>query len=253
MALRNAGIACLGKEVVPRVGELTTDIVREAIEQAKQVKDWPVGAVSTGTIDVPKLKVQNQSDDLPLRPPQLCRGCPHGGVFNVLKDFDALVMGDIGCYTLGVMPPYEALDSCICMGASIGMLHGFNKAASQLVKKPAGEPVVAVIGDSTFFHSGITPLINMVYNHGRGVVMILDNRTTAMTGHQDHAGTAKTALGDTAPQINLVPLCQALGVSWIKQVDPYQTDELRRILSESLEYDGVAVIITTKPCVLIKQ
>ena len=163
-------------------------------------------------------------DDAPGRPPLMCAGCPHRGLFHVLSKLKKTVLGDIGCYTLGSLPPTSAMDACLCMGASITMAHGFEKAIGD------SKDVVAVLGDSTFFHSGITGLINMNYNGAKGTVIILDNRITGMTGHQDNPSTGRNAKGEEAPAIDIATLCRACGVKNISEVDPFNIKELEQIL-----------------------
>ncbi|HHW42594.1 MAG TPA: 4Fe-4S binding protein, partial [Desulfotomaculum sp.] len=184
----------------------------------------------------------------PGRPPVLCPGCPHRGIFYVLHKLKLLVTGDIGCYTLGGLPPLEGMDTCVCMGASIGMAHGCELADPSLAERTVG-----VIGDSTFFHSGLTGLLNMVYNNGRGTVIILDNRTTAMTGHQDHPGTGKTLMGRDAPAINLEALVRALGVRRVQVVDPLDVARLTAVIKEELAAPEPSVIIARRPCALLQK
>lgn len=181
------------------------------------------------------------------RPPLLCAGCPHRGLFHVLSKLKKTVIGDIGCYTLGALPPTSAMDACLCMGASITMTHGFEKARGV----EAAKDTVAVLGDSTFFHSGITGLINMNYNKSCGTVIILDNRITGMTGHQDNPSTGKDAKGEAAPAIDIAQLCKACGVKHVVEVDPFELKELERIIKEETEREALSVIITKRPCVLI--
>ena len=185
------------------------------------------------------------ADDAPGRPPLLCAGCPHRGLFHVLSKLKKTVMGDIGCYTLGALPPTSAMDACLCMGASITMAHGFEKAAGD------SRDLVAVIGDSTFFHSGITGLVNMNYNQAKGTVIILDNRITGMTGHQDNPSTGKNAKGQEAPAIDIAVICRACGVKNIVEIDPFDIEGLEEVIKRETERDELSVIITKRPCALI--
>ncbi len=187
--------------------------------------------------------------DLPPRPPMLCPGCPHRGVFRALREMNAVVTGDIGCYTLAALPPLGAMDSCVCMGASIGMAHGFALAGDG----PAGRPVVAVIGDSTFAHSGLTGLLDTVYNGGAETIVILDNRITAMTGHQDNPFTGRTLSGGPAPEIDIEAVVRALGVQDVHTVDPNLFRPTEKALGRALAHDGVSVVIAKAPCALLTR
>ncbi|MDO4545757.1 MAG: indolepyruvate ferredoxin oxidoreductase subunit alpha [Bacillota bacterium] len=184
-------------------------------------------------------------EDAPGRPPLLCAGCPHRGLFHVLSKLKKTVMGDIGCYTLGSLPPTSAMDTCLCMGGSITMAHGFEKAVGD------SKDVVAVLGDSTFFHSGITGLINMNYNDAKGTVIILDNRITGMTGHQQNPSTGKNAKGQEAPAIDIATLCRACGVKNITEIDPFDIKELEQVIKTETAREELSVIITKRPCALI--
>ena len=184
-------------------------------------------------------------DDAPPRPPILCAGCPHRGLFHVLSKLKLNVMGDIGCYTLAALPPTSAMDSTLCMGASIPMAHGFEKAVG------SSKDTVAVLGDSTFLHSGITGLINMSYNGSHGTVIILDNRITGMTGHQENPASGKNAKGEPAPAIDFVTLAKACGVKNVVVVDPLDIKEVERVVKEETAREELSVIITKRPCVMI--
>ncbi len=223
--LRAAGIAVIGKERFPLCGEFNPAIIGAGL-----------GGTTTEVLP---------STDLAPRPPAMCPSCPHRGVFLLLKRLRLTVSGDIGCYTLGVAPPLRAMDTCICMGASVGVAHGLEKAGVD----PA--TVVGVIGDSTFLHSGITGVLDMVYNGSRGTILILDNSTTAMTGRQEHAATGKTLAGNPAPQVDLEALIRALGVQDVAVVDPYDLTALDKQLRRSLAFPGPSVLITRRPCMLI--
>jgi len=187
---------------------------------------------------------KQEEADLPLRPPQLCPGCPHRGVFHILQRLKLFVTGDIGCYTLGTLPPLQALHTCLCMGAGVGQLHGLQQVCG------TKQPAVAVIGDSTFLHSGVTGLLNIVYNQSASVVIILDNGTTAMTGGQDHPGTGRTLSGRPGKRINLEALCRGIGVDFIRTVNPRDLASTEKAIRDALAYTGPAVIIAHAPCVL---
>ena len=189
-----------------------------------------------------------EKQDAPARPPILCPGCPHRSVFSVLKKLKIHASGDIGCYTLGAVAPLGVIDTTICMGASISALHGMEKAKGKEYVKNW----VAVIGDSTFLHTGINSLVNMVYNKATGTVMILDNRTTGMTGHQDHAATGKTLKGEETNAVDFVELCHAIGVKNVIEVNSFDVKKLEEVISESVKSDTLTVIITKSPCVLLK-
>jgi indolepyruvate ferredoxin oxidoreductase alpha subunit len=188
-----------------------------------------------------------ETQNIPARPPVLCPGCPHRAVFYVLGKLKMTVFGDIGCYTLGALAPLSAMDSEICMGASIGMAAGFEKARGAQTAKSG----VAVLGDSTFIHSGITGLINVVYNKANTTVIILDNSTTGMTGHQPNPATGKTIRGETAPQLSLEKLCEAVGVPSVRVVDPFDMKAFEKIVKEETARECPSVIIARRPCALI--
>ncbi len=189
------------------------------------------------------LKPKEAIGNLPARPPVLCPGCSHRGVFYALNRLKATVMGDIGCYSLGAFPPLSAMDSIVCMGASIGNAHGMQKAHQ------TGR-VAAVIGDSTFFHSGITGLLNIVYNRGTSTVIVLDNRTTAMTGHQDHPGTGRTLMGQETVEASVEDVARGVGVKRVRVVDPYNLEETYNVLKEEIDSDEPSVIVSKRACVL---
>ncbi len=239
--IKSLGINCYGKEFFPADGELTPGIVADGIIKAMtslKQKSYAIGWTSSERVE-----------KIPERPPVLCAGCGHRNLFYVLKKMRAIVTGDIGCYTLAVNPPLSAMDTCVCMGASIGEAHGFEKVQPEESKKK----VVAVIGDSTFVHSGITGLVNAVYNNGKSTIIILDNRTTAMTGHQDHPGTGVTLKGEKTVELDFEKLAKAIGVKYIAVVDPYNMKETEKALREAIEFDGVSLVIVRRPCVLIEK
>ena len=185
---------------------------------------------------------------IPGRPPVMCCGCPHRGVFYTLKKLGVYVSGDIGCYTLGATAPLSAMDTCVCMGASISALHGYNKARGEEAEKKS----VAVIGDSTFIHSGVTSLIDIAYNRSNSVVIILDNSITGMTGHQQNPTTGYTIKGDPTSAVNLEALCHAIGINRVRVVDPYNLKECDQAVKEELAADEPSVIISRRPCALLK-
>ncbi|MCS7197448.1 MAG: indolepyruvate ferredoxin oxidoreductase subunit alpha [Candidatus Bipolaricaulota bacterium] len=215
---------------LPRFGELSVGLVRQAVEPV------PDGAPPP-SVDLPPL---------PPRPPILCAGCMHRGVFYVLKQLDAIVSGDIGCYTLGALAPLDAMDTCMNMGASLSMAHGMAKIFSEEEKKR----LVAVIGDSTFYHSGVPALIDILYNGGQIVTIILDNHTTAMTGHQEHPGTGRTIKGRPAPVIDLESLARGLGIKHVHRLDPYDLLTAWRTIDAALHRPDPSVIIADASCVL---
>ncbi len=226
---RANGVEVTGKDVLPNIGEFSQDLLRKYL----------LGEESDSSMI---------ADEIPARPPVLCPGCPHRGVFYTLKKLKVTVSGDIGCYTLGAVAPLGAMDTTLCMGASISALHGFNKVRGEEGKS------VAVIGDSTFMHSGMTGLVNIVYNGGFSTVVILDNSITGMTGHQENPLTGKTLQGKAAPYISLEDICAALGVSreHIKVVDPADMKTLEATLKEEVSCDVPSVVICRRPCALLK-
>ncbi|MCF0262192.1 MAG: indolepyruvate ferredoxin oxidoreductase subunit alpha, partial [Sphaerochaetaceae bacterium] len=185
-------------------------------------------------------------ENIPMRPPVMCAGCPHRGLYYILKKNNLTVLGDIGCYTLGATAPLKATDTTICMGASISGLHGFNKAGA------AGLKTVAVIGDSTFMHSGVTGLINIAYNESASTVIILDNSTTGMTGHQQNPTTGFNLKGDPCAKIDLEALCHAIGIKRVRVVDPYNLEECDKAIKEETSVAEPSVIISRRPCALLK-
>ena len=225
------GIEVTGKDIFPYTNEFDPGVVEQAIK----------GKVKK-SVDLPTMAI-------PPRPPNLCPGCPHRGLFYVLGKLKAFVTGDIGCYTLSYMKPLEGLHSCVCMGASVGMAHGMSKA---LKEKGKGK-IVGVLGDSTFIHSGITPLLNMAYNKGDAVIVIADNRTTAMTGMQEHPATGFTLQGEQTKQLDFATLAAALGVESVRIIDPYDIKMTRIVMKEELNKSGPSVVISNRPCVLNKR
>ncbi len=227
--IKSLGIKVVGKEFIPNIGELNTDILEEAKLKLSGEK-------------AEKKSVRRKKQDLPKRPPVLCPGCPHRGIFYALKKFNVAVVGDIGCYSLATFPPLETLDTILCMGAGISACHGMDKAGYK--------NVVGVLGDSTFFHSGMTPLLDIAYNKGASTIIILDNQTTAMTGHQNHPGTGKTIKNDKTVDISIEDISKAFGIKRVWEVNPYKIDDTYKVLKEAIESDEASVIITTEPCIL---
>ena len=226
---RDLGLDCAGKDEFPNIDELMPLTVA-----AKLSEPWETGA---------KL-----SEAIPPRPPVMCAGCPHRGLFYTLKKNKITVLGDIGCYTLGAVAPLSAVDSVICMGASISGLHGFSK--SQQGKMDGN--TVAVIGDSTFMHSGITGLVNMAYNESNATVIIVDNSITGMTGHQQNPTTGFNLKGDPCAKIDLETLCKAVGIRRVRVIDPYDLKECDTVIKEELAANEPSVIISRRPCALLK-
>lgn len=227
--VRAWGIKVEGKELFSLLGEYSPEMIAERLG----------GATSGDGYGLEK--------EIPARPPLMCPGCPHRGVFYTLRKMKLTVMGDIGCYTLGALSPLEGMDACICMGASIGTAMGMEKARGQ----EFAARTVAVIGDSTFVHSGITPLIDVVYNQGTSTVLILDNDTTAMTGHQDHPATGVTITSRPTAKLDLEALVKAVGIKNVRVVDPLKLDELKTALEEELARREPSVIICKRPCALL--
>lgn len=225
---KQLGLKVIGKEAFTLQGEYSQSLIRKVIcgEEAE------FKALET---------------EIPSRPPVLCAGCPHRGLFYSLKKLGVTVSGDIGCYTLGALAPIQMMDTCICMGASVSALHGRNKADASNEKKS-----VAVIGDSTFIHSGVTGLINIAYNRSNSTVIILDNSITGMTGHQQNPTTGKTIKGDPTTAVSLEKLANAVGIDRVRVVDPYNLAETEQAVREELEAEEPSLIISRRPCALLK-
>lgn len=229
-AMKAQGIVCEGKSLFTLQGEYSTNLIRK---------------VMTGEDDSQLDPVEG----LPVRPPAMCPGCPHRGIYHVIHKMGLVVTGDIGCYTLGALPPVSSMDTCVCMGASIGVAMGMEKARGRDFAKN----MVAIIGDSTFMHTGINGLIDVVYNKGNTTVLILDNRTTAMTGHQNNPTNGKGIEGDEAPTIEFEPLIRALGIDDVQTIDPFNTKKMEETLRAALDHDGPSVVISKRPCVLLDK
>lgn len=227
---RNLGLTVLGKDRLPMVGEFSQGLVAQKIQDT--ARPW-----------------MELEENIPPRPPVLCAGCPHRGLFYTLAKHKVTVLGDIGCYTLAAYEPLYAIETCECMGASVSSIHGFNKALGQ---DSAGR-TVAVLGDSTFMHSGMTGLANIAYNQSNSTVIILDNSTTGMTGHQQNPTTGKNLRGDPAGKIDLETLCRAMGIRRVRVVDPYDLKATEEVVTEELAAPEPSVIITRRPCVLLKS
>lgn len=230
--VKRLGIKVIGKELLPVMGELSAAIIKEKLLGEKT-------SVSDTAFN----------ETIPVRPPVMCPGCPHRGMFYVLKKLGLIVSGDIGCYTLGALPPTESMDTCICMGASVGVAHGMEKARG----KEFGKKTVAILGDSTFIHSGITGLIDVVYNKGNSTVIILDNSITGMTGHQHNPTTGYTIKGEETKQVDLVKLAEAVGIQRVRVADPFDIKGFEKVVREETAVEEPSVIISQRPCALLKS
>jgi len=234
--IRLMGIPVEGKRIFPITGEFDPTVVRERAIQAGLLPEGAAHPVKT-LEDVP---------DLPMRPPLLCPGCPHRGVFTVTNKLKLVVNGDIGCYTLGFLPPLSALHTCGCMGASIGVAHGASKVGIQ-------QKNVAVLGDSTFFHTGMPALLNVAYNQSDTVTIIVDNRTTAMTGHQENPSTGRTLKGEPTFAVDFETLSRSMGIEHVYVVDPYDIEQTETALREALAVEGPAVVVAQRECALLPE
>lgn len=228
--IKALGIRCDGKNFIPNIGELSTPrlLACRAKMEGREVR--PVVPVE-------------QSKDLPARPPVLCPGCPHRGVFHALGKYDVIVTGDIGCYSLGALAPLSRMDTILCMGGGVSMAHGMNKAGEK-------RKVVGIVGDSTFFHSGITGLLDIAYNKSASVIIVVDNRTTAMTGHQDHPGTGVTLMGEQTVEASIEQIGRACGIKRVHTINPYEIDKVVKLLGEELEAGEPSLIVSRYPCPL---
>jgi len=225
------GVEVEGKKLFTKLGEYNPQMIREAI------------------LGADKPEIASADEEIPVRPPVMCPGCPHRGMYYVLKKLKLTVCGDIGCYTLGALAPLSSIDFCVCMGAGIGMAHGIEKARGQ----EHSEKVVAVIGDSTFIHSGITGLIDVVYNKGVSTVIILDNSITGMTGHQQNPTTGYTIKGEETRNVDLVKLANAVGIDRVVVADPFDLENFEKIVKEEIKTKEPSVIISQRPCALLKN
>lgn len=280
--VKELGIDVTGKDLFTITGEFNTTIIRKALSQYLIDKDLTkssefsvtdknkcnvlekpaevsynsrtplcanMAEVSTNTksqADTAEFSIK--PEDIPVRPPVMCPGCPHRGLFHILKKLKLTVSGDIGCYTLGALPPSEAMDTCICMGASVSAVHGMDKARGREFSSKS----VGILGDSTFIHSGITGLIDIVYNKGTSTIIILDNSITGMTGHQHNPTTGYTIKGEQTAQVDLEKLCYAIGIERVETVDPFDLVTLEKTIKEEISADAPSVIITRRPCALLK-
>ena len=222
------GIAVTGKKIFSMLGEFSQATVKAAVSGEK-----------AQMVEVP--------EEIPARPPVLCAGCPHRGFYYAIKKYNPYVSGDIGCYTLGASAPLSGVDACICMGASVSALHGYNKALGTESKNS-----LAVIGDSTFIHSGITGLIDIVYNKGFSTVVVLDNSITGMTGHQNNPANGLTIKGDPTSAVDIEALARAIGIKRIQVVDPFDVDGVRKVVEEEMNANEPSLIISRRPCALLK-
>ena len=226
---KSVGVDVIGKDVFTLQGEYTPSMIKKAVLDT----------------DAPEFDVIDEPT--PVRPPVMCAGCPHRGTFYVLKKLGLVVSGDIGCYTLGATPPLQSVDTTICMGASISVAHGMAKARGAEFNKK----LVSVIGDSTFMHSGITGLVDIVYNKGNNTVIILDNSITGMTGHQDNPTTGYTIRKEETKQVNLITLCKSIGVEHVVVADPFDVKNFEKVVKEEVEREEPSVIIAQRPCALL--
>lgn len=229
--VKKMGIKAVGKECLPVMGELSAQLIREKV------------------LGQPSGQNTKLDENIPVRPPVMCPGCPHRGMYYVLRKLKLTVSGDIGCYTLGALPPTESMDTCICMGASVSAAHGMEMARG----REFGKKTVAVIGDSTFIHSGITGLIDIVYNKGNSTVIILDNSITGMTGHQHNPTTGFTIKGEPTKQVDLALLAKAVGVERVRIADPFNIKEFEQVVKEETNAEEPSVIISQRPCALLKN
>lgn len=236
---KSLGLNVHGKDLLPICGEYSQNLIRKCLESI-----LPESLKSNAAFSIPNSTMEN----LPNRPPIMCAGCPHRGMFYALSKLKVTVLGDIGCYTLGSVAPLSAMEMTLCMGASFSSLHGFNKANSENEKKS-----VAVIGDSTFMHSGMTGLATIAYNQSNSTVIVLDNSITGMTGHQQNPTTGKNLYGDPAGRVDLEALARAMGIEHIRVVDPYNIDECYKTVKEELEVEAPSLIISRRPCALLKE
>ena len=228
---KSIGVAVEGKSLFPITGEFSQKLIASVLlKQDTQTAVQP-------------------QENIPVRPPVMCAGCPHRGMFYTLAKNKVTVLGDIGCYTLGSAAPLNALDSTLCMGASVSGLHGFNKAGG----KESEQKTVCVIGDSTFMHSGMTGLVNVSYNASNSTTIILDNSITGMTGHQQNPTTGYNIKGDPATKVSLEKFCEAIGIRRVRVVDPYDLKACQTVLKEELAAEEPSVIISRRPCVLLKS
>ena len=239
--IKAMGVACVGKEVVPNIGELSVDVLR-----ASGFRLQTSGGREQILNVNPEARTPKPEVLPPPRPPVLCPGCPHRGIFFGLTRHDVVVTGDIGCYSLGVLPPLSRLDTILCMGGGISVAHGMERAGEP-------KPVVGIVGDSTFFHSGITGLMDIAYNKGKSTIIVLDNRTTAMTGHQEHPGSGKTLMDEPTVIVSVEEVGRAVGMKNIVTIDPRNMKQVRATLKEAIESDEPWLIVARAPCPLYER
>ncbi|MCK5812568.1 MAG: indolepyruvate ferredoxin oxidoreductase subunit alpha [Clostridiales bacterium] len=225
------GITVIGKDILPVTGEYSADLLRKAI------------------LNESSELVELSEENLPVRPPVLCPGCPHRGLYYAMSKLNIVLTGDIGCYTLGALPPLNALDTCVCMGGGISVAHGFEKARG----KDFDKKVVGIVGDSTFTHSGITGLIDIVYNKGVSTVIVADNSITGMTGHQNNPVNGMTISGEPTQAVDLIKLADAIGIKRVTVVDPFDMKKMTKVLKEEISVDEPSLIISQRPCALLKH
>lgn len=230
LMVKSLGFKVKGKDYLPKFDELNPDRLKVFIKKEE--------------------KVEKKEDNLPRRPPALCPGCPHIGTFYILQKKNYIFTGDIGCYTLGALAPHYAMDTCVCMGASITLAQGIEKANKKINDQ---RPIIAIIGDSTFFHMGVTGLLNMVYNKSDIIVFILDNETTGMTGHQDHPGTGRTLMKEDTKRILPEDIARACGVENVFVLNPYKIKENKKIIDKLLKEKKQAVVVMREPCIFLKK
>ncbi len=228
--IKSLGIECTGREFIPGIGEHSPTVLAKSRARMEGK-------------DSGEIKASDFTEGLPPRPPVLCPGCPHRGVFYALGKRDVVVTGDIGCYSLGTFKPLNRLDTILCMGGGVSMAHGMDKA---------NEPkkVVGIVGDSTFFHSGITGLLDIAYNKGSSTIIVVDNRTTAMTGHQDHPGTGKTLMGENTVEASISDIGKACGIKRVREIHPYDLDATQKVLNEEMDSDEPSLVVSVAPCIL---
>jgi indolepyruvate ferredoxin oxidoreductase alpha subunit len=239
--IKSLGIQCHGKDFVPKIGELSPDILSvtsSTVTEIAGIQEIPSGG------EIPSRVV---SEALPGRPPVLCPGCPHRGIFYALGRLDVIVTGDIGCYSLGVFPPLSRLDTILCMGGGVSLAHGMDKAERN---SETPQKIVGMVGDSTFFHSGITGLLDIAYNKGRSTIIVVDNRITAMTGHQENPGSGKTLLGETTVEASIEEIGRACGIKNVRTIDPRDIKTAVAILKEATDSPESWLIVSKAPCPL---
>jgi len=233
--IKSLGIACTGKESIPNIGELSPDVLDVSRRTMCGTSNAARGVSAS---DIPTL---------PNRPPVMCAGCPHRGIFYALAQIDVVVVGDIGCYSLGVLPPLSRMDTLLCMGGGVSMAHGMDKAERNN-EKP--QKIVGMVGDSTFFHSGITGLLDIAYNKGTSTIIVVDNRTTAMTGHQDHPGSGRTLMKEDTVMVSIAELGRACGIKNVRTVDPRDVKTAIALVKEATDSPEPWLIVSEAPCPL---